>query len=837
MRKRPLHLAVLLPVYRIIRRYWPQWCVIPQDILPDVYASAMLPHGNSLFRLIFPPFFKKIKFEIADENELLRASREGTIVYVAPRIGQLEYNYFAHLFREVGLPPSSFVNGISFRRWMPWREYKATLITQVEAIEKKGGIANPVTSGWLTDLVVNGKSALLSLSPSELEDESILLSYSQKFLASIVKAQRNGSRPIFLVPLEFVWDRRPSRAERSLIDILFGEKENPGRIRKIALFWRNYNSRALARIGEPIDLAKFLGEKPQEKEDAQARRLGQKLYTTIRQERRAVTGPLIRSKSWFQERVLADETFQQTICELAASLSKPADDLRELAGRYVKEIAADINYTYIELGEILLRWAIKSLYSGLIFNEEGLSQAKRLYAKAPVVFVSNHKSHVDYLLLSHILYNNNMTVPHVAAGLNLSFWPLGPIFRHCGAYFIRRSFENNQLYRAAVETYLRVLLEEGYSQEFFIEGGRSRTGKLMDPRHGMLRMLSKAVTSGAVKDINFIPVSFTYDRVIEQKTYEEEMAGGAKEKESPSHLLRLIKYVKRQKPRYGRIYVNFGRPVSYQEGQKGGMIENIAQEICREINKNIVVTPQSIVAATLLTHSERAMTFDAICERAALFIDWLSAKGVGLSLSIKSGQKSAITRALKQLVAGHYVTLNQELEEPLYSVDEDKRLKLDYFKNGCVHFFASIGVVATLLLKHKEYTEEQLEEDFNVCKDLLKYEFRFATRGPVSLHIRKILDFLAAKGGGESTLYPFSNMIINFFESIKIALSSIKRQKIEKAQEKDLIKMMMATGKNMLLLGHIRHREAISKSNFQNAIRLIREKDPANLQVQLERLL
>ena len=119
------------------------------------------------------------------------------------------------------------------------------------------------------------------------------------------------------------------------------------------------------------------------------------------------------------------------------------------------------------------------MFDSFDVDGEGLTRAKELYAEGPVVFVPNHKSHADYLILSHILYHNGMTLPHIAAGINLEFWPLGPVFRRGGAYFIRRAFRDNPLYKAVLESYLEVLIKEGYSQEFFIEGGRSRTGKLM----------------------------------------------------------------------------------------------------------------------------------------------------------------------------------------------------------------------------------------------------------------------------------------------------------------------------------------------------------------------
>lgn len=816
----PPHLRALAVLYRAIKRYWPDWCAIDPGIAPDLYSSAMLKRGNWLFDFIFPPFFKKIRFEVADETELTRAGREGTVVYVTRGAGQLEYNYFAHLFKEVGLPPSSFANDISFRRWMPWKEYKATLITQIEKMEKDGGIPNPVSSGWLTELIISGQSALLSLRGTELEDESILLSYSQKLLKAVIAAQRSGSRPVFLVPLEFVWDRRPSHATRTVIDILFGEKENPGRIRKIVLFWRNYGHRAVAKVGEPIDLGKFLGEDEKTSDEEQTRRLGRKIHESSRMERRTVTGPLVRSKSWFVERALADDAFQQQICELAALIHEPADDLRDLAKKYLGEIAADINYTYIEIGSLILKGVFRSLFSGLIFNEEGLAHAKRLYAKAPVVFVPNHKSHADYLILSHILYNNNMTIPHVAAGLNLSFWPLGPLFRRCGAYFIRRSFENNALYKASVETYLKVLLEEGYSQEFFIEGGRSRTGKMGLPRHGLLSMLSKPVREGSIEDLHFIPVSLTYDRVLEQGSYEDELEGAQKEREKPSHLLRLVKYLKRQKGRYGKIYVNFGAPVSYaevaKEGAEGNVVDNVAQRICREVNRNIVVTPQSIVAMALLSSGPKPLKFEEIEKISDLYLKWLRAKGAKLSLSIETDQNTALRTALGSLVLNHYVSKNMGTGEALYVVDADKRLKLDYIKNGSVHFLASIGVAAILLLKNKD-----IKEEFVALRDLLKFEFRFSTSGTLDEHIRKIKGFL--EGCGEDELKLFANIIGHYFESLKIAFLTVRTQKVAKEDEKDLVKAMMATGRNMLAQGHIMHAEAISRANFENALKLMRD--------------
>jgi glycerol-3-phosphate O-acyltransferase len=843
--RRPFYLAVLLPLYRLLRRYAPDRCALPPGIKSDLYGAVWLKKGNWLYNLVFPPFFKKIRFEISSEEDLRDAAENGTVIYVMRRRGQLEFNYFGHVLGQKNFPLISYANDISVKRWMPWPLFKATLINQLESMEKIGGIPDAVSCGYLTYLIEEGKTALISVVPSELEDETVILSGSQKLIYSVIKAQNKCNRPIFFVPLEFIWDRRPAREKRSIIDILFGEKENPGQIRKAALFWRNYRSRAVARAGRPINISLVLAEKEKDSDEAKAKHLGRELVSALKLERRTISGPPVRPKSWFVERVMADDEFQQKLFELAASHNKPADDFRELSSRYLSELAADINYTYIELAEILLRWVFKSLYSGLIYNEDGLNQIKELYAKKPIVFVPNHKSHFDYLILSHILYHNFMTVPHIAAGVNLSFWPLGPIFRHCGAFFIRRSFENNELYKACVETYLKILLEEGYSQEFFIEGGRSRTGKLSPPRFGMTKMLTKAMDSKSINDILFVPVSLTYDLVIEQKEYEKELEGEMKEKERPAQIIRLFKYLKRRKPRHGKIYVNFGKPVSSleksRESKDEAVVGAITSDICREINRNIVVTPQALTALTLLSNTERAITFSELKRRHTLFLDYLRFKKIAFSQTISGDGTNALLTALEALISEKLIQKLDETEEHIFTVNEDKRLHLEYFKNGCSHFFASIGTFSILLSKklgeNGSFTIDQFLEDFSMCRGLLKYEFQFSTARPLKDHLQKIADFLITKDvlsaekegslkfkkGAGQIILPFSNIMRNFFESLKIALLSVKRDSFEKMEERDLVRRMLQTGKNMLLLGHVHYREAVSKINFMNSLRLFRD--------------
>src|SRR5262245_50351548 len=180
----------------------------------------------------------------------------------------------------------------------------------------------------------------------------------------------------------------------------------------------------------------------------------------------------------------------------------------------------------------------------------------------PVVLLPCHRSPFDSLILSSLFHINHLSPPHIAAGINLSFWPMGPLFGGAGAYFIRRSFGDDGVYKAVFRSYLRFLIREGYTQEFFIEGGRSRTGKILTPKLGMLSAIVDAFIDGARRDLYLVPVSIHYGRVVEEQAYSRELGGGEKEKESLSALLRARSVLRQT---YGTVSVSFADPISLSE--------------------------------------------------------------------------------------------------------------------------------------------------------------------------------------------------------------------------------------------------------------------------------
>ena len=235
------------------------------------------------------------------------------------------------------------------------------------------------------------------------------------------------------------------------------------------------------------------------------------------------------------------------------------------ARRELRRLCAAQNpYTLAFLHRLLANvW--NRIYDGLEVDQEGLAKVRDACRDGAIVLLPSHKSHVDYLILSDVLYMNAMSPPLIAAGDNLNFWPIGPILRGAGAFFIRRSFKGKKLYSVLVDAYMRKLLLEGFSIEFFLEGGRSRTGKLLSPKYGLLSMVVDACLMLPGRKVSFVPISIGYERIVEERSYVDEQAGGEKAKENIGGLLKTPRVLR---SRYGRLYLQFGEPLSFEDAMR-----------------------------------------------------------------------------------------------------------------------------------------------------------------------------------------------------------------------------------------------------------------------------
>lgn len=814
----------------------------------EYYSGSVYPCRKSALLYLFDSILSRVKMDEEHAENLKALSEKGVVVHALKNRSQLNCLILQNLLRRKGIKAPEYCCGVNMIFWQPFPiAFKAMI---------SGLFNDPHKREFLKRMTERKKSSVIYLRDSEF----IGSSYAKDPLIHLIHAQKRLSVPVFLVPDLVAYGRRREKKNKTLVDLLFGQTENPGMIRRLITFLRHSNM-AFVISSEPVNLLDFLevnSDKPQETIVYLLRR---ELIDRIDSEKRSIVGPVLKSREEIIGMVLRDEGLVEFIKSLAKSADKNYNDIIKEAKKYLFEIAADYNETYIGFWNRALTWLWNNIYDGVIVDKEGLAGIRNLSKKMPFVVVPCHRSHIDYLLISYVFYNNNIQLPFIAAGSNLMFWPLGHIFRKSGAFFIRRSFKDNELYGKVFAKYIKVLLKEGLPMEFFIEGGRSRTGKMVMPKYGLLSTVIQAYKEGNCDDLAIIPVFIGYDRVIEEKSYLKELGGAKKEKEKVSSLIKSGKLLKR---RYGSVYLNVGKSISLKSylsseeipieemdlSEKRGLYRKIGYEVVREINDASVVTPSSLVSAGLLCHYKRGISHNDLMNILNEFYKYLTYRRVNLSSTFANREKT-LNDALTLLESSGFISKmgpeeddEDELKEVIYSIERDSRMNLEYYKNNVLHFFVSLSFVATSILSgnRDKVPLSDIIEDYGFFKKLFKHEFIFDEKADDMEEVKNVLSYIydtnmilghedgeeawiEVKGRGRRNLSFFAGLIHNYIESYWITIRSFSYLKNKARQEKDLLRKIQKLGTRMYKTGEISKAEALSRSNYQNALDMFIDTD------------
>jgi glycerol-3-phosphate O-acyltransferase len=820
-------------------------------------------HAGRLYREDnFPLYWlvKKVlsKVEFADEHvETLKTlSGKGIVIYALKNKSQLNSLIIRELAARKGIPRPIYCYGINMIFWQPFIMAARVVMSYLFHRVFKRNALNACKSGYLGRIVREGRSVIVHLGGSEWIENS----HARDAIIELIRAQKQLNVPIFLVPLMITYGRRREKEKESLLNILFGQTEDTGALRRIMTFLR-YSNQAAVIPAESVSLEDVISGKDDVSEETLYQELRGELIDRIDAEKTSIVGPMLKSKEETINMVLADESLIQFMERMAAEKGKDYADIAREAKKYVIEIASDYNETFIEVWEKLLTWLWNNIYDGVVVDKNGLAKIRKISKDMPFVIIPCHRSHIDYLLLSYVFYKHHIQMPFVAAGTNLMFWPAGFIFRKSGAFFLRRTFKGNVLYGEVFAKYLETLLKEGLPLEFFIEGGRSRTGKMVMPKYGLLSMIIQAFKKQSYDDLAAIPVYIGYDRVIEEKAYLKELGGAPKAKEKTTDVIKSRKLLRK---RYGRVYMNIGEPIflkSYlasQEktfddmtlAQRQSLYRKIGYEIALRINHVSVVTPFSLVASGLLCHDRRGISYDELMDVLKLFYDYLTHKKVSLAETLINREK-AIGDALalfdqSDLISrmGEEEDERDETEEIVYSLEDNKRLNLEYYKNNILHYFIPVSFVATSLLSSDEdmIPLNQILMDYRFLKRLFWREFIFDdqkddldevndvlaylnSRGMIAGFERDGKAWIEVKGRGRMNLMPFAGLIHNYFESYWVVMRGCFYLKKGSKPEKDWLKNIQRLGAKMYRKGEIRRAEALSQSNYQSAIRFLQDEE------------
>ncbi|WP_392563327.1 glycerol-3-phosphate 1-O-acyltransferase PlsB [Orbus wheelerorum] len=467
--------------------------------------------------------------------------------------------------------------------------------------------------------------------------------------------------------------------------------------------------------------------------------LAKKLFRVARihfsKQRTASVGPTLPIRQQMLNSLLNGQALSDAIIEEAKSKNISQEKARKNALSMLNEIAANFTYRALKLTDYVLTWAWSRLYQGLkVTNADPIRELAQNGHE--IVYAPCHRSHMDYLLLSYVLYRQGLVPPHIAAGINLNFWPAGPIFRRLGAFFIRRSFRGNKLYTAVFREYLAELFIRGYSVEYFIEGGRSRTGRLLDPKTGMLMMTLQTFLRGDLRPISIVPVYIGYEHVLEVATYANELRGAAKKKESLWQTTKAFFKLKK----LGLGYVNFGQPIPLNQflnqhipewrdaiDPTGSARPNwltpttnlLSQNIMEKINASAAVNAMNLCCSILLASQQRAMSQKRLIEYldAALIL----LRNVPYSSLVTIPNKSAEELFEHAKAMGKFIITEDEAGE-IVSLSQEQAVLMTYYRNNIQHLIIIPAIIARIIVKQNRLSPTQLIEQILRLYPLIKAE-------------------------------------------------------------------------------------------------------------------
>jgi len=549
----------------------------------------------------------------------------------------------------------------------------------------------------------------------------------------VVAGATTGGRDLLLIPVAIYWGRSPDK-ERSFFKLLFSENwQIMGRTRKLfATIVHGRNT--LLRFSEPLSLASIV--QPGMTTEIAYRKVSRVLRVHFRQRRKATVGPDLSHRGTIVNHVLIDPRVKSLIDTEAGDNRTVRERKTQEARKYANEIAARISYPTIRVVARFLSRVWNRIYDGIVLNH--IDRLHEVGKDREVIYVPCHRSHIDYLLMSFVLYHEGLHVPHVAAGINLNMPVIGPILRRGGAFFLRRSFKGNRLYAAVFNAYLDQTLQRGYSIEYFVEGGRSRTGRLLAPKAGMLAMTVSSYVQTPKRPVVFVPIYFGYEKLIEGGAFISELGGATKQKES---LFGLIQSIKSLRDDFGKVYVNVGVPIdldtvldrmnpgwrdapAVEEKRPDWLtstIDELGGEIMRGINSAAAVTPISLLAVTLLSAPKQAMGELELQRQLRLGLDLLDRFHYSESVTIPDWSPEDI------IDHGEKLGVVSRLSHPLGDVvrmDEQNAVLMTYFRNNIQHLFAIPASIACCFIQGRRLGHSELQRLMRLIYPFMRNELR-----------------------------------------------------------------------------------------------------------------
>jgi glycerol-3-phosphate O-acyltransferase len=670
-----------------------------------------------------------------------------------------------------------------------------------------------------------------------------------------------GGDPL-LVPVRVAWlprERGGVRAVR-LSDLpRLSDPRDPGPLRQRYALWRE-RDRCRVVAGEPAPASELrrrwrdAGGQDAEATTGLAEFVARQAALALERAERRLRGARYKVPRLVHEDVLRRPAFRGGLSRLARELGRSQESVAREAARDLAEIAATHSPFVIDITAHLIHLLYTRGYGeALHYDKAELARIQALSHQHPVVFLPSHKSNLDHLVLQYALHENGHAPNHTAGGINMNFLPVGPLVRRSGVFFIRRTFKDDAVYKFTLSHYIDYLIEKRFSLEWYIEGGRSRSGKLLPPRFGLLAYVVDAYRRGKAEDVVLIPTSIAYDQIQDVSEYAAEQRGRPKARESFGWFLGVVRRLHR---RYGNIHIRFGEPLSLAKalGQPDPSappapdetslgVQKLAFEVCVRINRVTPITESSLVTLAMLGSGFRALSVDEVVQALRNILHFVRSRELPTTGEITLDDAAGVGRALDALVENGVVTRVTEGLEPLYVIGPDQQLAAAYYRNTVIHFFVNPCIVEVALLRAAEAGFQDSLAAFWAetlrLRDLLKFEFFFAEKEVFRGELVRELRFYDAdwerrvRDGSDSirelvaSFRPFSShrVLRPFVEAYQIVGDLLEREAPGAAfDEPAFLERCLRLGRQYHLQRRIHSAASVSQVLFGTALRLARNR-------------
>lgn len=657
----------------------------------------------------------------------------------------------------------------------------------------------------------------------------------------------------FLVPLRVIW--MPAPGDRQIgpnpLKLLFGDPRSPGRIAQ-RLIYRRDPGRARVLVAEGASLdelrARFRdlhgGSAPDP--SALANFVHRQAVLALERAERNVRGSRYKVPRMLTEEVLSKPRLVKALAEEAERSGRPLAEVLDEARGCLSEMAPELKTWALDAMAGLGRYLYTRGFDPKIdYLDEDLARVRRLSAEHPIAFLMTHKSHLDGFLLIYIFYDLDMPPVHVFGGINMSFLGLGALGKRSGAIWIRRNMTGDNIYKAVFKQYIDYLAEKRFPLLWALEGTRSRTGKLMPPRYGLINYVVDSYVRAASTDMVLMPVAIGYDQVPEVRDYIAEQKGIAKRPESASWFMQYISGLRNP---FGRIHVRFGKGIKLSEvlGEPRPDlavtpldIQKIAFRLAVDANSVTPVLGTALITFVLSAAGRKAMTLTELAAELRAMVRLVRRLELPTTGEVQFADMGVLNRTLDQMVRTGVLLRYDEDDEPLYAIDVNATMAAAYYRNGAVHFLVN-GAIAELAILHvaqqaSGHPMEAFHAEALRIRDTLKFEFFFEEKSEFLEQIARDLDVRApgwreSLGEGGEGLFGLivrinpllaAGALRPFLESYLLLAETLAAEPPgEPVDDKALIRKCMSLGRLRALQQRISSEESVSKSYLENGLRL-----------------